>query len=842
MVSIYHKAIICVAELTETIEPLEQLLNMRFAREYVIEIAENSQEVLNIIQTLHGIGVTTSVVVTDEKIDDMHGLELADKILMKYPNIKVMLLTESMDIDYAQKLVNQNKIYGLIKKPWDNDQLLHMVSDACHQFESEEKLEGLMRKLRLSEQEKNLILQSISEAIIYVDTNHNIKWKNDVAENILKSWKAIGHCFEEMFGLEDSCENSPMKSVMQTKEPMSLEQKFSDGSYKLVRYFPVLDHGDILKGVVITLLDISDRKLAENMTESLLEMSRFINMTDSVVDMYNRAYSYIKTYFSLKFMCIAGEDYDTSYVEFLGDNEQQMSKEQITTILKSLRSIITKNRLDDFVMMENTMGTIIAYPMGKKIIMMIIDETLRDNDNALKFINTIAEQIKTGLIKIENLKKITYQAKHDTGTGLYNREYFVDELSKRLDNRRIMSNTAVNFSVALIDLNYFKDVNDNFSHIVGDEVLLEIANRLQNAVRNGDVVARIGGDEFAVLFVNHSRREIIKMIKRLQREISKAIQIRDFYVEVGSSIGIVYDIHRYKDIGILLRDADKAMYEAKKDKSGIGNYVFFEKNIQEKVVRQQQIEKALKSDDINDELSLIFQPIVQLRDMRVKGYEGFLRWETKDGKRFAPDEFIPIANEGDDILAIGRKVIDLALDAVNEMNDNGCEDCFINVNMTAKQLMNRGHMAHVKKSIVERGINSHRLRFDVAEGFKESQIGDLSKNIHELRDFGVHVNLDDFGTGASSLNMLNTMDVQEIKIDATYIQKIRFNDKALRMVKSIISLAKSLGIEVTAEGVEKKEDLEMLISLGCDNAQGYYFSRPKPLNKVMSSQRVFKSE
>lgn len=838
MIKVYHKAIICVAGTIFELEKLDVLLNKRFGREYVIEMAESSMEVMDIIETLKEIGVQTSVIISDYKIKDMSGIDLIHAVHRKYQGIKMMLLADEMDIDFAEKLVNQNSVYSLIKKPFENEQMAHIISDACHQYTTDCELENLMRKLRLSEQEKSLILESISESIIYVDLNKDIKWKNSVADQDLAMWEATGLCYEEIFGFEEVHKDCPMKQVLTSKVPYSIERKFSDDSYKLIRYFPVLDQGNQPIGVVLTILDITDRKIAENMNESLLEMSRFINTTDSIIAMYNTAHGYLKRYFKLKLMCVAGDDFDTSYVEFLGESDQVLKQQQVTTMFKSLKNIIHKNKLDDFVIMENEIGTIIAYPMNNKIMMIIMDDILKDDHIALKFITTIAEQIKMGMNKIENLKKITYQAKHDSNTGLYNREYFMERLEARIEDKRTIKLASANHSVAMIDLNYFKDVNDNFSHIVGDEVLLEIANRLEKSIRNGDVVARMGGDEFAVLFLNHNRREIVRMIKRLQDEVSKPIVINGTGIEVGSSVGIVYDIHKYSDINTILRDADKAMYEAKSDKSGIGRCIFFEKNIQKKVERHQVIEKQLKISDFEEELSLIYQPIVCLADMAIKGYEGFLRWETSDGNSYMPNEFIPIANESDDILLIGKKVMDLALEFVREMDGNGCKDCFINVNLTSKQLMNKNHTDMVKKSIVDGGISSNRLRFDITDQFRDSQVEDVSKNISELRDFGVHINLDDFGTGSSSLVTLNQMDVQEIKIDSSYISKIRFSKAAYKMVKSMISLAKSMDIEVTAEGVEKKEELDLLLELGCDNAQGYYFSKPLPFEEAIELRHM----
>lgn len=834
MISVFKGAIICVASSIGQLSRLEGLLAERFSKEYVIEVAESSMEVMNIIATLQGIGVETGVVIATSRIQDMSGLDLISSVERKYPGIKMMMTVDGLDMDTAERVVNDNELFCLVREPWEDEQMAQLVADACRQFESDRELDYLMRQLRMSEQEKNLILQSISEAIIFMDLNREILWKNSVADKELITWESSGACYKEVFGLASENDDCPVNRVIENKEAFSIEKQFGDGSFKLIRFFPALDQGNMPVGVVVTLLDITERVVANNMNRSLLEMSRFINSTDSIVAMYSKAHEYLSSYFNMRLMCVAGEDFDDAYVEFINDTEKKLGREQVLAMLRSLQNIITKNRLDDFIMMENELGTIIAYPMGQRMLMIIAEEVISQDSSAIRFINTIAEQIKTGMNKIENLNKITFQANHDSGTGLFNRDYFIEHLRAHLDDKRTPSSPTMNHSVAIIDLNYFKDVNDNFSHIIGDKVLFEIADRLKSAIRGTDVVGRIGGDEFAVLFVNHDRREITRMIRRLQKEIARPVIIEENVIEVGSSIGIVYDIYKYDSINNLLRDADKAMYEAKKDKSGIGRYKFFEKAVQKKVERYHNIEQSLRGVDYEKDLRLMYQPIIRLSDMSVRGYEGFLRWDTPDGRGFMPDEFIPIANESDAIIKIGRKVIQMALDAVHMMDDTGMDDRYVNVNLTSRQLMNKQHMDMVKKSVVDDGIASSRLRFDITDGFKDSQIDDVARNINELNDFGVKVNLDDFGTGTSSLVALNRMDVQEIKIDSSYISKIRFNEKALRMVRSIIDLAKSLRIEVTAEGVERQEELDILKSLGCDNAQGYYFSKPVSLEKAMN--------
>ena len=836
MINVHHKAILCVGKSIDQILSLEKLLSINFGQEYVIEMAENSNEAMDIIRTLSDINIDTSVLITDYMVGDMNGLELIHTIKRKHQSIKMILMANKMDIDFAQKIINHSDVYNIIKKPWDEDSLIQLVNDACHQYDTDLELSGLMSRLRVSEQQKSLILESISESIIYVNLDYEIQWKNSVADRDLLIWKASGLCYKEIYGLKENCPDCPMDQVLATKKPYKFERKFEDDTYKLIRYFPVFDQVGQPIGMVLTLLDITEQKRAEGMSASLLEMSKHINVSESVIDMYNKAHMYLKKYFELRLMCIAGEDFDASYIEFYGEGEKSFDQNQIETLLKSLRKIIRKNRNEDYIIMNNNMGSVIAYPMNDKIMLVVIKEWIEANEVALKYINTIAEQVKSGITKINNTKKIMYQAKHDTNTSLYNREYFLEQLKGRLnDQREIMS--PQNRSIALIDLNYFKEVNDNYSHIVGDDVLREIGHRLKSSVRDGDIVARMGGDEFAILFLNHDRREIVKLVKRLQKEIAKPILVDDLSITVSSSIGIVDNISKYRDFNILLKEADQAMYEAKKDKSGSGRYIFYEKSIQKKVERHNSIEMSLRTADFDDEMGLLYQPIIDLKTMRIIGFEGFLRWHSINGSSYSPREFIPIADESDEILEIGHMVMELALKAVKRIKLETGQGCFISVNLTSKELMNEKHIDGLKKSIVDNGINTNEIQIDITDRFKGNQIGLISKNINELKDFGVHVNLDDFGTGYASLVILNKMDINEIKIDASYIRKIRFEPDAYKMVKTMINLAKSMEISVTAEGVEKKEELDLLFELGCDYAQGYYFSKPVTLDEAIELRK-----
>lgn len=839
MKTLQQSAIICVSKNIQRLKSIKQLLGDNFGKSYVIEIAESSVEALDIIVTLEDLGVQTSVLLSDDRISDMTGIEFIHRVNKRNNNTKSLLMTEDVDIDFAEKLVNQNSVYAIIKLPLNNSHFLQLVDNASHQYAADIELEKILRRLKLSEEEKGLILESISESIIYVALDGIVKWKNTIAERELFLSDTESVASTQI--INDLCDGSAMDKVFERGSMVSSE--FALGSsYKLVRFFPVYDKDHQPLGMVITLLDITERKRALGMTRSLLEMSRYINQGDSMVSMYNKAYALINRYFDVKLMFIAGEDFDSDYVEFYGERPEHLSQEEVEVLIKSAKGALGENSDEEIITMENELGTLVAYPLHEKILMVVVGEEIAINSDDLGYLNIIAEHIKMGIRKIDNFRKMVYQANHDSLTTLFSRSYFVNRLRNYLNNNRLKGQAPGFYSLAVMDLNYFKDVNDNLSHLVGDNVLLEIAQRLQKASREGDVVARIGGDEFAILFQTGNKREIIGLVQRLQNETSKPISMDNIGISVGSSVGIVYDVKGYDSVEKLLGDADQAMFEAKKDKSGIGRFKFYEQGIQNRVERYSRIEQLLKTSDLVDELSLAYQPIVRLSDMDVVGYEGFVRWTTKEGHKLITDEVIQVADESDDILRIGNEVMRMAMDSLEVLSNNGDEDQYLSINMTSRQLVSDHHIRSIKKTILDKQIAGNRLHIDINDRYGESQVKRMARNVSDLRDFGVRIELDDFGNRTADLGTISRIGVDELKIDRETVRKICISPEATTMVRSIVSVAKSFGMKVTAEGVEKEEEMKALKDLGCDYAQGYYFMQPGSLEDAMAYGKVGNTE
>lgn len=826
--SMQQLAIICANKDLSELELLEAMLIENFGAEYVIEIAESTMEAMDILETLLGIGVETAVLLTSEILLDTSGIELVTRVSKKYPMTKSLLLTGDINTDEFLIAYNKSRIHQIIHRPWSSQRLVKTIAEAAKAYVQDIELDVLNHQLRHSEEEKSLILNSISEAVLYVDKEFNIIWSNPVAKKMLESSETKGTCYSDIYHLKKPCSECPYSQVLKENKSYMIEKKFSDSDYKLIHYYPVLNRQGVPMGIVITLLDITSRKIAEDMNRTLLEISKFINKSENTLDIYKTVVAYLEKYYRLKLMCIAGRDFDNSYIEYLKEDRDALSREAIRKLIKSVNQIIEASHTDDFIVLENPMGSVIIQPLNKKLLLMIVEEEVTHDEHALKFINAVAEQVKMGIAKIENLKKITYQANHDSSTGLYNREYLMTNIDRRLARQRQHEHEDSLLSLASIDLNFFKEVNDTYGHLAGDEVLHIISQRLLHVVRDSDVVARMGGDEFAILFTQHSKKQMIHLIRRLQEAIARPMTVQEHTLSVGSSIGIVYNIRAYKNTNLLLKNVDSAMYEAKKNKSGIGHYVFYEKDVQARFERHHAIEECLKHAVHAKDFELVYQPIMDMRTQEIKGFEGLVRWKSEEGHFFSPDEFIPIADETNEIYPIGETVVNQALDAVNSFNLDK-NPYYVSINLTAKQLLSSNYLGMLKRSLLEHGVASHRLQIDISERYREKSVHKITDKVKELREFGVHVNLDDFGTGTSSLRNLHQMKINEIKIDQSLVRQIRWNQEAVQMVKSTISLANALGIVVTAEGVEKKEEFELLKSLGCHLAQGYYISKPMTL-------------
>ncbi|MBL7002607.1 MAG: bifunctional diguanylate cyclase/phosphodiesterase [Gammaproteobacteria bacterium] len=425
----------------------------------------------------------------------------------------------------------------------------------------------------------------------------------------------------------------------------------------------------------------------------------------------------------------------------------------------------------------------------------------------------------------ENEQKLKVQTLHDSLTGLPNRAYFEEEAAYLVSMaRRHHRSLALMF----FDLNGFKKINDSFGHLVGDILLKEVASNLKETVRESDFVARISGDEFIVLSnILEREEEIYTFVKRILNAFKEPFKIDGHTILCNPSIGVSF-YPKAKTVKQLLKYADLAMYEAKKQKLIHGSVCFYTKEMAEKYSRADDIESNLSDAIKQKELSTIFQPVVSTHRAHENEIEveALVRWNSKTLGWVSPDEFIPIAESSQLINEVTKNVLDDCSDLYFSFKDNGFEINKIAINLSASQFSNSAFTEMLIDWVKQTGMNNEVICIELTERQLIDNAKTCSKQINKLRNNGFKIALDDFGTGYSSLSHLLDLPIDILKIDRVLIDKVDSNSLHQALVAGIVEMSHRLGLDVIAEGVEREEELDRVIMMGCDAVQGYYFSKP----------------
>ena len=423
-------------------------------------------------------------------------------------------------------------------------------------------------------------------------------------------------------------------------------------------------------------------------------------------------------------------------------------------------------------------------------------------------------------------ERLHYAATHDALTGLANRAAIVSRLDTVLrepDSDRL---TLVSF----VDLNDFKTLNDSLGHSIGDEVLRVAANRLQGETRSGDVVGRIGGDEFVVVTSAPMGGDVGAQAARLRQLLTAPIDVDGKLLRIDASIGVVIVAAGDRRTSTeVLRDADIAMYHAKS--IGRAGYAIFNVELRERMQRRQLLEQALRAPEAAAQLSTVYQPIVEVRTGRTHAVEALLRWNHPTLGPISPDEFIPLAEESDLIDALGRFVLTRATADLADLRRDQ-PDLHVSVNLSVRQTTDPDLVPVIAAALEASGLPARALYVEITESAVMSDPVAAAAALESLRDLGVRVALDDFGTGYSSLMQLNRLPLDVIKIGKPFVDDLGTSPQADAIVIAMIGVAHSTGRLVVAEGVETPGQLAMLRDYGCDAAQGFLLARPMPLAQL----------
>jgi len=415
--------------------------------------------------------------------------------------------------------------------------------------------------------------------------------------------------------------------------------------------------------------------------------------------------------------------------------------------------------------------------------------------------------------------KIAHMALHDALTDLPNRRHLLEKLDDCLS-----SDVRRDCSLFYLDLDRFKWVNDTLGHGVGDALLVEVALRLQRHSRPGDLAARCGGDEFAILLRGKTGREALsRLAQQLICELSKPYLIFGNEICVGASIGIACAPRDATILGNLMKCADLALYSAKA--AGKGQHQFFSEELQHAMDERVALERDLRNAIRRHEFCLFYQPFVDVKARSINGFEALIRWRSPTRGLVPPDSFIPIAEELGLIVPIGAWVLKQAcMDAAKWPNDMR-----VAVNLSTVQFNLGNVIESVEEALAASGLPPHRLELEVTESLLLENSSAVLDTLHHLRALGISISMDDFGTGYSSLSYLTLFPFDRIKIDRSFTADIDRRPAALAVIRAVTGLCSSLGMASIAEGVETDAQLHMLIDERCEEVQGYLFDIPRPI-------------
>jgi diguanylate cyclase (GGDEF)-like protein/PAS domain S-box-containing protein len=488
---------------------------------------------------------------------------------------------------------------------------------------------------------------------------------------------------------------------------------------------------------------------------------------------------------------------------------------------------VSPARRDEFVRLMHEQGAVRNFESqvyrrdGSVIWISENARAVRNADGSVQFFEGTVVDITE---RKQHDAELEYQASHDSLTGLPNRTLLRDRIEQAIvkaqrDNHHV--------AVVFVDLDHFKLINDSLGHHVGDRLLLEVADRLMACVRGHDSVARQGGDEFVIVLTEqHDENETIAIVSRLLDVISQPWIDEDQEYGLSCSVGISCYPNDGDNPDALLRCADVAMYKAKE--SGRSTYHFYTPELNEAISERLELENSLRHALERDEFRVYYQPRIEVGSGRILGAEALIRWDCPGKGIVPPDSFISIAEETGLIIPIGQWILQEACRQNSAWQRAGLPPISVSVNLSPIQFRHAGLVQSVAAALAQAALDPAYLELELTESFVMHDAERINVAMQSLKALGVDIAVDDFGTGYSSLSYLKRFPVDRLKVDKSFVRDIDSDPDDAAIVRAIITLGHALGLKVVAEGVETRAHLEFLQQHGCDELQGYYFSRPVP--------------
>jgi diguanylate cyclase (GGDEF)-like protein/PAS domain S-box-containing protein len=424
---------------------------------------------------------------------------------------------------------------------------------------------------------------------------------------------------------------------------------------------------------------------------------------------------------------------------------------------------------------------------------------------------------------------INFQAYHDLLTNLPNRALLRDRLSLAISQAKREEEML---AVMFLDLDRFKNINDSLGHVVGDELLQQVSTRLKSCVREGDTLARFGGDEFTLLLpkITKGKEDVSSIAEKINAVLKAPFVIDNNELYVSASIGIAIYPRDGTNMDLLIKHADIAMYHVKD--TGKNNYKFYSDDMTTPYFQNLSLDTGIHKALDNDEFHLMYQPQINLKTGEIVGVEALLRWDHPEHGMITPAEFIPFAEETGMIVEIGHWVLRNACAELRRWRDAGLPEIRMSINMSARQLAEKAIVKHVSNILKDYGIPGHCLEIEITENTIMSDMDSVIQKLKALSKKGVFIAIDDFGTGYSSLSYLHKLPIHTLKIDRAFIKEVNMKHSGNSIINTIVAMARGLNLNVIAEGVESQQQLEYLQEIECCEAQGFLFGKPLPADVI----------
>lgn len=673
-----------------------------------------------------------------------------------------------------------------------------------------------VRKGQKKEEYFRSLIEGVHDIIALIDVDGRIRYTSPSAERVLgyENGQAIG---ESLLKLVHEKDRRPVRKLIRrlTQSPDAVvtsrcRVKDVNGGWKVLEFTA----RDLLgmpavEGVVINARDVTEQQKSEDALRD--SESRFRLMVEGSPDVffYVRRPDGQVVYLSPSVESVLGfpaDELTGRSVEWMRSDAVNEAAVNSAERLSSLKLVRASNR------------------DGRNVLLELVESPMPGDDELVQgFARDVSER--------ERLQGALRDAAfRDALTGLPNRALFTDRVRHAIT--RVKRHPEHAFAMLFLDLDRFKIINDSLGHRVGDHLLVAVSERLQQHLRPGDTLARFGGDEFAILLEDiDGPSDAPRIAERISEVLGVPFNLGGYEVYTSASIGIVMGSPIGDTPDSLLQNADMAMYRAK---AGGGNaFEMYDQPMHAEAVRRLELESQLRRAVDRDELRLHYQPIIDLTDGRIVGTEALLRWEHPIHGLIAPGDFIGLAEETGFINAIGEWVLDAAAGKLSEWRKAlALPDLFVSVNLSSRQLRDSSILDHVRSAIDSHGITPENLKLEITESTMIHGRGRADRVLRELMNDGVNVYLDDFGTGYASLSYLQSLPLKGLKIDRSFVTRMHDDGQYGVLVSSTMDIARGLGLNVVAEGIEQASHAHTLTSLGCRYAQGYHFSRPLPPDQV----------